>query len=459
MTWSWWAEPEPLLWQQLQDRGSAAIETPTAPDSARIVLRGTVMSAVGPALANAHVAMEDGRITAVGAGDGPDAGDVWQGEGWFITPGLIDTHSHLGVYPSPSLRAHSDGNEMTSPTTPGVWAEHSVWPRDPGFQRAVAGGVTALQILPGSANLIGGRGVIMRPIPTRGSRAMRFPGAPETVKMACGENPKRVYGKSSGPSTRMGNVEGYRQAFIDAQEYERSWRAYDEALAAYREGSKARGRRAQHADPPDAPHRDLANDTLIGILRGAILPHVHCYRADDMLAFLQVADEFGFQIRSFHHAVESYKIRDILAEQDVSVSTWSDWWGFKAEAYDAVLPNASMVADAGARSIIHSDSAIGIQRLNQEASKAWHDGIEAGFVLSEEEALSWITLNAAWALGIDHETGSLESGKRADVVVWDGHPFSVYSRPVYVFIDGVLWYDATQPSTWSDFEIGQEKAQ
>jgi imidazolonepropionase-like amidohydrolase len=440
----------------LEARSRALVEAVPVVAHPTTVVRGvTVLTAAGQRYDDGHVAFADGRITSVGEGPGPDATRVVAGKGWFVTPGLIDTHSHLGVYPSPEVNAHQDGNEAVAPTTAGVWAENAVWPQDPGFQRAVAGGITALQILPGSANLIGGRGVILRPTPARGARAMRFPGAPETVKMACGENPKRVYGERGGPSTRMGNVAGLRDALLRAQRYREGWKAHDEAVAAPEVQGK-RKPKEEPKDPPKAPDRDPALDTLAGVLDGSILAQIHCYRADDMMAILQVAEEFGFSVRSFHHAVEAYKIRDVLAERGVAVSTWSDWWGFKLEAYDAVLTNAAMVAVAGGRAIIHSDSEIGIQRLNQEAGKAWYDGIAAGFVVTEDEALGWITANPAWALGIEAETGTLEVGKRADLVVWDGHPFSVYSRAQQVFIDGVRWHDAEQPVIWSDFEIGQE---
>ena len=439
---------EPDGWAERQAAGVRPIEVVELPaPPSTLVVGATVLTAAGERLEGGWVLMRDGRIADVGDGARPAADRVVEAPAsWFVTPGIIDTHSHLGVYPSPDAKAHADGNEMTRPVTPGVWAEHGVWPADPGFQRAVAGGVTTLQVLPGSANLIGGRGVVLRPLPTRGGRAMRFPGAPETVKMACGENPKRVYGEKGGPATRMGNLHGQRQAFLDAKSYGQKWA----------DAAPAAGKRKKDEPAPTPPDQDLDKDTLVGLMNGQFLAQVHCYRADDMLSFLQLADEMGFQVRSFHHAVEAYKIRDVLAARGVSVSTWSDWWGFKMEAFDAVLPNVAMLSSAGARAIVHSDSPEGIQRLNQEAGKAWRDGQDAGFAVSEDEALRWITANPAWALGIDGETGTLEAGKRADLVLWDAHPFSVYARARKVFIDGRLVLDADHPETWSDFEIGQE---
>lgn len=430
-----WAELESASLAAVEDAPLELVDGPRDWD-----LRvGVVLTAEGARHAPGRVVVREGRIAWVGpSGQGPDCPTCVRLDdpAGFLTPGLIDTHSHLGVYPSPGVHAHEDGNEATAPTTPGVWAEASVWPGDPGFQRALAGGVTTLQILPGSANLIGGRGVTMRPIPARGGRAMRFPGAPETIKMACGENPKRVYGQKGGPSTRMGNVRGYREAFFAAKAYDARWRAAD----------------AGEGEPPD---RDADLDTLVGLLRGTTLAQVHCYRADDMLTFLQVAEEAGFAVRSFHHALEAYKIRDVLAERNVSSSTWDDWWGFKLEAWDGVQPNAAMLAVAGARAVIHSDSPIGIQRLNQEAGKAWEDGKEAGFVVSEDEALRWITLHAAWTLGIDDQTGSIAPGKRADLVLWTAHPFSTQAWARLVLVDGVLAWDRDQAPDISDFEVGR----
>ena len=406
------------------------------------VIRGaTIYDGEGGRIDNGMIAFADGEIVAVGESVAiPEGAIVIDGTGLWVTPGVIDIHSHLGNYPSPGVEAHSDGNEATDPNTANVWTEHSVWPQDPGFSRALAnGGVTTLNILPGSANLFGGRSVTLRNVPSRTMQGMKFPGAPYGLKMACGENPKRVYGsRNRSPSTRMGNIAVARQAWIDAQRYEQQWENYYE-------------------DGGTMPSRSLLNDTLVGVMNGDILVHNHCYRADEMANMIDMSEEFGYQIASFQHAVEAYKIPDLLAEHGICAAMWADWWGFKMEAYDAVFENIPMVHNGGACAIVHSDDENGIQRLNQEAAKALADGRRAGIQISDEEAWQWLSINPARALGIDEQTGSLRSGKMADVVLWNGDPFSVYSRPQMVWIDGALMYDMNDPERRpvSDFELGQ----
>jgi imidazolonepropionase-like amidohydrolase len=295
-----------------------------------------------------------------------------------------------------------------------------------------------MQVLPGSANLIGGRSAIVRLVPARTVQEMKFPGAPYGVKMACGENPKRVY-QNRGPSTRMGNMAGYRAAFIQAEQYRQRW---DKWL------------KDRKGEPPA---RDLKLETLAGVLRGEILVQNHCYRADEMAQMLDLAKEFGFKIRSFHHAIEAYKIADLLAANGTAASVWSDWGGFKMEALDEILENAALVTHAGARAVIHTDSPDGIQRMNQDMAKAYFAGLRAGIPLTRDQAIRWITANPAWVLGIDQTTGTLEAGKTADVVVWSGDPFSVYSKAEKVWNDGWLVFDRLDPKHQykTDFNIGQ----
>lgn len=412
------------------------------PSGATLIRNATVMTAAGPTIRNGSVLMVDGRIAAVGSDlSAPAGATVIDAAGRWVTPGIVDNHSHLGVYAAPGGAALSDGNESTDPNTAGVWAEHSVWPHDPQFPLALAGGVTTLHILPGSANLFGGRGVTLRNLPGRTVQSMKFPGAPHTLKMACGENPKRVYGgRGRTPSTRMGNVRGYRTAWIEARDYMRRWDKW----------------RANGADPLDEPGRDLEMETLAGVLRGEILIQNHCYRGDEMAIMLDIAREFGYHIASFHHAVEAYKVRDLLAETGTCASMWADWWGFKLEAYDGILANIPLVEDAGACAILHTDSPDGVQRMNQDAAKALQAGLAAGLDVDRDDAIRWITLNPARAIGIDDEVGSLEEGKRADVVIWSGDPFSTYSRAERVFLDGALIYDIDDPrlQPQTDFMLG-----
>ena len=420
-----------------------------------LITNATLLTGTGERIDNGSLLLNEGRIAAIGrADDVIGAGEetkVIDAEGRWVTPGLIDVHSHLGVYPSPGIKAHSDGNEATAPVTAEVWAEHSIWPQDPGFSRALAGGVTALQILPGSANLIGGRGVTLKNVPSISYQGMKFPGAPHGLKMACGENPKRVYGgKGQAPSTRMGNVAAYRAQWIEAQEYIQKQEAYQ---------SMKNGRGNDKDDNGEPPERDLRLETLVGVLNGEILLHMHCYRADEMLTILDLSREFGYQVSAFHHGVEAYKIATELAEANVCGALWADWWGFKAEAYDGIQENIALVdRPAGGCAIVHSDSSEGIQRLNQEAAKAMSRGNRAGLDIPPERAILWITANPARSMGILDQTGTLEPGKMADVVIWNGNPFSVYAKADQVFVDGALLYDRDDPARQpvSDFELGQQ---
>ena len=443
--------PAPATSQQQADRapyGRGALSLPNAdpfpstyspfPARTTLIRNATILTAAGPTLHDASLLLRDGKIAGVGTNlAAPADAVIVDGAGKFLTPGLIDTHSHLGVYPAPGTSGNNDGNEATNPVTAHVWAEHSVWPQDPQFPRNLGGGVTTLQVLPGSANLIGGRGVTLKVVPSRTVQGMKFPEAKYGLKMACGENPKRVYA-NRGPSTRMGNVAGYRAAWINGESYRRRW----DKWSANREG--------------DPPSRDLNNETLAEVLRGNILVHNHCYRADEMAQMMDIAKEFGYSIRSFHHGVEAYKIADRLAQDSIGASIWADWGAFKMEALDAVKANAAIVERAGARAIIHSDDPSGSQRLNQEAAKAMYAGRDIGITVTPEQAIRWITINPAWALGLQDRIGSIEVGKNADVVLWSGNPFSVYSMPEKVWVDGSMLFDrADAQQRWrTDFELG-----
>ena len=431
------------------------------PSGPVLIVNATLLTGTGTRIDNGSLLLAEGRIQALARGQISGrstridlaAAQVIDAEGRWVTPGLIDVHSHLGVGPSPNVKAHSDTNEATAPVTAQVWAEHSIWPQDPGFSRALAGGVTTLQILPGSANLFGGRGVTLKNVPSVGYQGMKFPGAPHSLKMACGENPKRVYGERTlAPSTRMGNVAGYRAEWIAAQKYIHDWAEYEKRMAAGDTGAPAGGQ------SNTMPVRDLKLETLAGVLQGEILVHMHCYRADEMLTMIDMAREFGYRITAYHHAVEAYKIAGELAEHEVCGAMWADWWGFKAEAYDGIQENIALVdRPDGGCAIVHSDSEEGIQRLNQEAAKAMTRGRRAGLPIPPERAIRWITANAARALGILDQTGTLEPGKMADVVIWNGDPFSVYAQADQVFVDGALLYDRADPARQplSDFELGQ----
>jgi imidazolonepropionase-like amidohydrolase len=406
------------------------------PSGPTLITNARILDGVGGEIENGNLLIIDGKISAIGADASSDLEDLstLDANGKWVTPGVIDAHSHLGVYSSPGVRAHSDGNDATSPITAEVYAEHGVWPQDPGFAEALAGGVTTLHVLPGSANLFGGRGITLRNAPSRTVQGMKLPDAPYTLKMACGENPKRVYGQKGGPASRMGNFAHYRKNWIKAQGYKKK----------------------QDDGELKVGDRDLQMETLAGVLSGDILVQMHCYRADEMVQVLSMAQEFDYKVSSFHHSVEAYKIGDLLKEAGTCAAMWADWWGFKMESYDGIQENIPFVHAQGACALIHSDSGIDVQRLNQEIAKAYAHGNRAGLDISKADAWRWISSNPAKAIGIDDQTGSLEVGKRADVVIWNGDPFSTFTKADQVFVDGALMYDREAGlKPVSDFRLGQ----
>ena len=387
----------------------------------------------------------DGTFKAVGHDlRTPSGAEIVDGTGKWITPGLIDVHSHMGVGSAPATSNHADLNEMTSPVTAQVWAEHSIWPQDPQWEKALAGGVTTVQVLPGSGNLIGGRGITVKNVPATTVQEMKFPGAPYSLKLACGENPKAVY-RSKGviPSTRMGNIAVVRQAWIDAQQYRRDWQEFSSLRAA--------------EDPfAKQPKRDLLLETLVGVLEGDIRVHNHCYRADEMAQMIDMSKEFDYEIAAFHHAIEAYKIAPLLRDNKVCAVMWADWWGFKQEAFDMIRENLALVDFAGACAIIHSDDPVQGQRLNQEVAKAMSAANRLGLEVNRAQAISWLPSNPARSLGLDDRIGTIEVGKNADFVLWNGDPFSVYALADAVWIDGAQRFSrdnrAIRPT--SDFNVG-----
>jgi imidazolonepropionase-like amidohydrolase len=379
------------------------------------LLHATLLPVSGPPIEDGTLVLRDGRIAAIGAGlPAPAGATVVDATGRYVTPGLLDPHSHMGVYPWPEASAHGDGNEAVEPFTPRVWAGDAFDAEDPAIPRARAGGITTIQVLPGSANLIGGRSAVLKLRRSLDVKALELQGAPPGIKMAVGENPKRVYANSDGDEeidTRMGEFAAFRRVFQAALDY--------------------RAARARKEPPP----RDLDLEVLLDVIDDKIRVNLHCYRTHDILAFLRVAEEFGFRVSAFHHALEAYKVRDAIARHGASVVTFTDWWGFKMEAWDAIPQNAPLTASAGVNVSLHSDSANHIQRMNLEAAKMLRYG------WSEQQALASVTLNPARVLGIEGRVGTLEVGKDADVVLWERHPLDVYTHALRTWVDGVVVYD------------------
>jgi imidazolonepropionase-like amidohydrolase len=410
----------------------------------------TILDGAGGRIDGGDVVLDQGRIVAVGRGlDQPAGATVIDARGKWITPGVIDVHTHAGTFALPITANDaeaSDVAEISTPNAANTWIEHAVRATDPVFGRALAGGVTTMQILPGSTPLFGGVSVVVKPVPVVTIQAMKFPDAPLGIKMACGANPKEYFGsKGMAPNSRQGEYALIRAAFLEAQSFlER--RAHEQ------------GPRGGHGGR--APReRDLRVETLAAVLEGQLRVHMHCYRADDMANMIALSHEFGFHIAAFHHAAEAYKIAPLLASEGVCVAGWPDWWGFKREAEDAIRENVAFVDAAGGCAMMHSDIPVVGDRLNTEAAKAAAAGRRAGLSLPPERVIRWITSNPAKALGLEDRIGQIKAGMSADVVVWSGDPFSVYTRAEKVFIDGALAYDRAQPPRDSDLELGRAARQ
>jgi imidazolonepropionase-like amidohydrolase len=387
-----------------------------------VVIRGgTLLTVTHGRIENGSIYIHDGKIAAIGQTvDAPASATIIDAAGKWVMPGIIDSHSHIAL--------GDDVNEATSPVTPHMMMKDAFDYQDKLIYFALAGGVTTSLLLHGSANVIGGQAVVIKHKYGLGRDEMLFPGAPQSIKFATGENPKRVYGgRNQLPSTRMGNFAVMRQAFVEARDYMRQWDSYN---AKVQKGDK-------DADPPK---KDLRLEALADVLRGKLLVQIHCYRADEFLNEMAIAQEFGYKIRAFHHALEAYKVADKIAANGIAIATWPDWWGFKNEAWDGIPWNASISLRKGVRVAIKSDSWDHTRRLNQEAGKIMRYGS-----VSEEDAVKMITLNAAWIIGVDDRVGSLDVGKDADIGIWNSYPLSSAAVVDQVLIDGDVYFDRSAP--------------
>jgi imidazolonepropionase-like amidohydrolase len=404
--------------QQQQQRRTRGAETET------LIRNATVLTVSHGTLTNTDILIRGDKIAAVGpnlkARDGARTIDA---TGKYVMPGIVDCHSHSMM---------DAVNELTLSVTSMVRIRDVLNPTDADLYRELAGGVTTLNLLHGSGNAIGGQNTVVKIKYGRPIAEFIVGSAPPGIKFALGENPKRsnvnlpAGAQRRYPATRMGVEEVIRDAFTRARDYKRRWDDYRAAAA----------RNEKNLVPP---RRDLQLEPLVEVLEGKRFVHAHCYRADEIMMLINFADEFGFKIRTFQHVLEGYKVAKEIARHGAGASAFADSWGYKVEAYDAIPYNAAVMTRAGVNVSINSDSDERARRLNIDAAKMMKYG-----GLTEEEALKLITLNPAWQLGIDNRTGSIDVGKDADIVIWTGHPLSVYSRVETTFIEGDIYFDRQQ---------------
>ncbi len=398
--------------------GAAAQQQPV------LITGATILTASDAGrIENGAVLFQNGRITAVGPASAvraPGSAQVIDATGKYVIPGIIDAHSHIAA------DAINEGSVAVSSM---VSIMDVIDPTDIAIYREAAGGVTTSHVMHGSANPIGGQNAIIKHRWGADAEGLLFEDAPPTIKFALGENPKRSnFGGIPGipdryPQSRMGVMDVIRQAFVEATAYKAEWDAYNARVA--------RGDR--NAIPP---RRDLQLDPLVEILEGTRYVHSHSYRADEILQLMRLAEEFGFRIHTFQHVLEGYRVADEIREHGAHASTFSDWWAYKVEAYEAIPYNAAIMTQRGVIVSINSDSGEEARHLNQEAAKTMKWG-----GLTEEEALALITINPAIQLNIQDRVGSIEVGKDADLVIYDNYPLSSYAKVRTTFVDGEIVFD------------------
>jgi imidazolonepropionase-like amidohydrolase len=396
------------------------------------ITNGKVMTITQGTLERGTVLVEGGRIVAVGEHvEIPEDAQVYDAAGKVVTPGLIDAHCHVGLFPDGIGWEHSDGNEMTDPITPHLRALDAVHPGDPAFKDLVAAGVTTVLTGPGSGNLIGGQWVCLKTMPRPSVEQMVLL-EPAGMKMALGENPKRVYGEQKkAPSTRMGNAATLRTALVNAQNYLEKWRQYEVEQAEHQAKIEAGD---EDARPPKPPERDLKLEALGKVLRREMKARVHAHRADDMLTAIRIAEEFNLDL-TLEHATEGYKIADILAAKQIPVTAGPILFSrVKYELKDMTPRNPGIMAKAGVKVAIQTDEMSAVKYLPINAALAVREG------MPEEEALKAITIHAAQIIGVADRVGSLEAGKDADIVVFSGHPFDYRTVAELVLVNGQVAY-------------------
>jgi imidazolonepropionase-like amidohydrolase len=424
-------------------RGTVAVKVPTidlplvrpamefgraAPPEqpATVVVRNATVWTQGPQgrLENADLLVQRGKIVRVGQKLTAPAGAVEiDATGKHVTPGLIDPHTHGGV---------SSVNESGFAIVPEVQMGDVITHNNVWFYRQLAGGLTTTMIKHGSANPIGGENVIVKLRWGSLPDAYRMENAPRTVKFALGENPKRSPNRY--PNTRMGVQEIIRDHFLAARDYEKEWKRWEKEKTGI------------------PPRRDLRMESLLDILNRKLLISSHGYRADEFLALVRLTEEFGFKVQTLQHGVEAYKIADELKASGVAAVVWSDWGAFKLESYDATSYNARLLLEAGVVTSLHSDDNEISTRMNWEAGKLLRSGV------SETDALSTVTLQSAKAIAIDDRVGSLEAGKDADFVIWNGNPLSQFTKAEQTWVDGRRYFSLDEDKVLRD-EITKQRAQ